>query len=114
MWSDDDVPQRVLAVVGPWRCGMWKAMGDLLTRAREVLGIEIPEIPDLTAATDAVTAAVDTASGQAEELTTTMAGAATDLASGVTDAATTAGEAATGMADQVKGAAASLPEQTRG
>jgi hypothetical protein len=66
---------------------MWQALRDILTSAKESLGIEVP---DTAAVTDAVTTATDAASS-----------AATDAADTATGAISTAGEAAAGAGEQI-------------
>ena len=73
---------------------MWQALRDIVTNAKESLGIEVPAIPDAGAVTDAVTGAGDQVSQAAT--------AATDAASSAaTDAAGTAAEAAGGTGEQI-------------
>jgi len=72
---------------------MWKSIGALVARAGEALGIEIPEIPGITALGDTVEAA----SGQAGQV--------------ITDATANVGDTVAGTADQAAGAVAALRDK---
>jgi hypothetical protein len=74
------------------RCDMWKALRDLLTRASEDLGIEVPGLPDLGAVGDTVTGAAEAISDQAGQAASELAGSASGVATTVQEAASNAAE----------------------
>jgi hypothetical protein len=82
---------------------MWGAISALLTRAGEALGIEVPELPDVTALSDTVSTATDAVTSQAGETSA-------DVAAGIAGA----GDTVTGAVDQAAAAAASLPGLAQG
>lgn len=89
---------------------MWGSIGALLTRAGEALGIELSELPDITAIGDAATGAADTVAGQAADVSANVAGASTDLGAEVA----AAGETVTGALDEASVAAAPLTDLVPG
>ncbi len=65
---------------------MWKAIRDLLTRAGEAVGVEVPELPDPGAVSETVTGAVEELGGQVGQVTGDMAGTVGDAAGRADDA----------------------------
>lgn len=78
---------------------MWKVIRDLLTRADEALGVEVPELPDVGAVGDTITGAAEEISGQAGQAASDLSGTATGAVSGMRDTVA-------GAADQAAGTAA--------
>jgi hypothetical protein len=73
---------------------MWEKIGALLGRAGEVLGIEMPELPDVSAVGDAAAAAAeaigDAGAGLSADLGTDVAAAGETVAGAVDEAAAAA------------------------
>lgn len=61
---------------------MWKTIRDLLTRAGEAVGVEVPELPDLGAVGDTVTGAAQNLGGQAGQVAADAADTVTGAADG--------------------------------
>lgn len=62
---------------------MWSTIRDLVTRTAEAVGVDVPELPDVSAVTERRTGATDTVTQAATEA---LSGA-TDAASAVTESA---------------------------
>lgn len=73
---------------------MWQALRDIVTSAKDALGIEVP---DVGAVTDVVTGAGD----QASDAATTATDTASDAADTATGAVSGAGEAVAGAGGQI-------------
>ena len=86
---------------------MWKAMTNLLTKAQETLGIEIPGLPDTGGITDTVTGVAESVGGQATEAVTGAAETVTDTAEVATSTVTDAGQTLSDAVGQTAGAAKS-------
>jgi hypothetical protein len=84
---------------------MWKALRDLLTRASEDLGVELPGLPDLGAVGDTVTGAAEALTGQADQVAADLAGTATDATAGLPETATGVAEQAGQVTGDLAGAA---------
>lgn len=83
---------------------MWKVIRDLLTRAGDALGVEVPELPGVGAVGDTVTGAAEEISGQAGQAASDLSGTAADAVSGIRDAVA-------GAADQAADTAADVTSQ---
>jgi hypothetical protein len=77
---------------------MWQALRDIITSAKESLGIEVP---DVGAVTDVVTGAGEQADDAATTATDAASSAATDAADTAAGAAGAAGEAAAEAGEQL-------------
>lgn len=93
---------------------MWGSIGALVAKAGEALGIEIPGMPDLGAASDVVTEAVATVSDQAGTVATGATEALTEATGGLGEVGTGLGETVTGVGDQAAAAATTITERLPG
>lgn len=90
---------------------MLQALRDIVTSAKESLGIEVP---DAGAVTDVVTSAGDQASDAVTTATDAASSAATDAADTAAGAVSGAGEAAAGVREQVTGKVADFLDRFGG